>query len=196
MSGTLSTDKELLEECVILDLPNLICVASRPSSISPFGSLEPLQISIHDGVDKFLVVSAVTGYYIRDRTLAGPQRRTAEMIHSITCAEKDFRGGGISGSNRDRAKTRDRSEHAVIEAEKIQYGIGKAGSLGCDIVVGVAGRHDCGAYLGWSSGRGSESRTSKSCVQGSGVDVDEGNDNNEMASGSAGVGDELAKGGR
>ena len=81
----------------------------------------------------------------------------------------DFRGGGKSGSNRDRAKMRDRSEHVVIEAEKIQYGIGyadagrdlgpravsrqgcsfgfidlshavngKAGSLGCDIVVGVA----------------------------------------------------------
>jgi hypothetical protein len=78
------------------------------------------------------------------------------MIHSIMCAEKDFRCGGTSGSNR--------------EAEKIQYGIGyadagrdlgprtvsrqgrcfgfidrsyaekrKAGSLGCDIVVGGAG---------------------------------------------------------
>jgi hypothetical protein len=42
------------------------------------------------------------------------------------CAEKDFRGGGKSGSNRDRAKMRDRSEHVVIQAEKIQYGIGYA----------------------------------------------------------------------
>ena len=92
------------------------------------------------------------------------------MIHSIICAEKDFRGGGKSESNRDRAKLRDRSEHVVIEAEKIPYGIecadagqnlgplavsrqgcsfgfidrsdaenGKGGSLGCDIIVGVAG---------------------------------------------------------
>jgi hypothetical protein len=52
------------------------------------------------------------------------------------------------------------------------------------------------AYLGWSSGRDSESGTSKSCVQASGVDVDEGNDNNEMAGGSAGAGDEVAKRGR
>ena len=53
--GTLSSREELLKN--VLDLPNLICVASRPSLISPFGSLEPLQISIHDGVDKILVVS-------------------------------------------------------------------------------------------------------------------------------------------
>jgi hypothetical protein len=44
--------------------------------------------------------------------------------------------------------------------------------------------------------RDSESGTSKACVQGSDVDVDEGNDNNEMASGSAGVGDEVPKRGR
>ena len=86
------------------------------------------------------------------------------------CAEKDFRCGGKSGSNRDREKMRDISEQDVIEAEKIQYGIGyadagrdlspravsrqgccicfidrsdaenrKARSLGCNIVVGVAG---------------------------------------------------------
>jgi hypothetical protein len=92
------------------------------------------------------------------------------MIHSIMRAEKGFRCGGKSRSNRDREKMRDISEQVVVEAEKIQYGIGyadagqdlgpravsrqgcsfgfidrsdaengKAGSLGCDIVVGVAG---------------------------------------------------------
>jgi hypothetical protein len=50
------------------------------------------------------------------------------------------------------------------------------------------------AYLGWSSGRDSESGTSKSGIQGSGVDVGESNDNNEMESGSMGVGDETKRG--
>ena len=43
---------------------------------------------------------------------------------------------------------------------------------------------------------GIQSGTSKFCVQGSGVDADEGNDNNETASGRAGAGNEVAKRGR
>jgi hypothetical protein len=63
MSGTLSSRKELLEERVALDLPNLICVASRPSLTSPFGTLEPLQFSIHDGWTKFWLSVRVSGEY-------------------------------------------------------------------------------------------------------------------------------------
>jgi hypothetical protein len=60
--GTLSSREELLKN--VLDLPNLICVASRPSLISPFGSLEPLQISIHDGVDKIWLSVWVSGEFV------------------------------------------------------------------------------------------------------------------------------------
>jgi hypothetical protein len=50
-------------------------------------------------------------------------------------------------------------------------------------------------YLGWSSGRDSKSGTSKSGVQGSGVDVGKSNDNDaEMVSGSTGAGNEANRG--
>jgi hypothetical protein len=53
MSGTLSAGKELLEECVALDLPNLhLCVASHPSLIYP---LEPWNHFKFHGEDKILV---------------------------------------------------------------------------------------------------------------------------------------------
>jgi hypothetical protein len=62
-------------------------------------------------------------------------------------------------------------------------------------MIGLGRPWPC-AYLGWSSGRDdSESGTGKSGVQGSGVDVGESNDSDaEIASGSAGAGDEAKRG--
>lgn len=53
-------------------------------------------------------------------------------------------------------------------------GVARSGSDN-EYMIGLGSAWPC-AYLGWSSGRDSESGTGKSGVQGSGVDVGESND--------------------